>query len=916
MEEQRTIHLIDGSSYLYRAFYGVRRLSNSRGLPTNAIFGFAQMVLKVLREQRPHCICAVFDTPEPTFRHKMYELYKATRQKAPEELVEQIPYIKELLRFHGIPQLEAPGWEADDVIATLTRRAEDAGMHVVIVSGDKDLHQLIEAPRVIQWDPQRDKIITGKEVEERFGVTPAQIRDYLSLVGDSSDNIPGVPGVGAKTAEKLLKEYVTLDNLYSRVEEVSPASVRKKLSENKDMALLSRKLVTLEENLPLPKGPEDLVVASPSKEDLTRLYEELEFKGLLDSLRKEWSADAGSGATPEGASTSETAPTSSPKRARKDVIIRTDEQLAALIERLGKAERFSVDLETTSEDSMLAKIVGVSLSFEDHEAYYIPVAHTGPGSEGQLPRRKVLDALVPLLGQADKGKVGQNLKYEWVTLLRHGVKLNGIAFDSMVASYLLSPGSHTHKLERIALEHLGEGMISYEDVTGKGRDQIGFAEVDVARAAEYSCEDAEIAWRLAPVLGKKLRELHLDALYHTLELPLVEVLARMEYTGVLIDASGFEALSLDLEKAMDQKAQRIYEIAGEEFNIQSPKQLGAILFDRLNLPVQKKTKSGPSTDMTVLEDLAAEGHEIADCVIAHRSLAKLKGTYVDALPKLIHPETGRIHTSYNQTVAATGRLSSSNPNLQNIPIRSEEGRKIREAFVPAPGCVLLSADYSQIELRLLAHYCKDKRLVDAFHADEDIHRRTAAEMFMVPPERVNSDMRRQAKAINFGIIYGMGAFGLARQLRTTNTRAKAAIERYFQQYRGVKTFIDEVVRQAVERGYSETLLGRTRPIPEIQSRNQTIRRQGERLAVNTTIQGTAADLIKKAMIDIQRTIEERRMDTAMILQVHDELVFEIPEKELEAARSMVKEKMEGVWSLDVPLKVDMGEGMNWAAAHP
>lgn len=904
MEEKKIFYLIDGSSYLYRAFYGLKRLTNSRGMPTHAIYGFAQMLLKVIRDKKPNYVCAVFDTPHPTFRHDMYEPYKATRQKAPEDLGVQIPYIKDLLRYHGIPQMEMAGYEADDLIAALTHRAREEGLYVVIVSGDKDLHQLIDEPYIVQWDAQRDKVITAQGVEDRFGIKPSQMRDYLSLVGDASDNVPGVPGVGEKTATKLLKEWGSLDELLNHIAEVSPASLRTKLDANRDLALLSRNLVSFKDNLPASFRPEDFVLGSTQRPELMKLYEELEFKSFLEALRKE-----------QGAEAAAVVSSGMVKCARTDRIITNMEEFDDLIGRLEREERFSVDLETTSQDSMQAKLVGVALSWEDHRGFYVPVGHTGPNSERQLPESAVLEKLRPLLSRIEQGKVGQNLKYEWVVFKRHGIALRGIEFDTMVASYLLSPGGHSHKLERVSAEHLNEEMISYTDVTGKGRDQIGFSEVDVNRAAEYACEDAEITWRLAPVLHKKLRDLGLENLYRQLELPLIEVLAEMEYKGVLVDTAGFEALSLDLEKAMEQKADIIYRMAGGELNIQSPKQLAAVLFDKLGLPVMKKTKSGPSTDMNVLEDLAAE-HPIAEQVLAYRSLAKLKGTYVDSLPKLIHPETGRIHTSYNQTVTATGRLSSSNPNLQNIPIRSEEGRKIREAFIPAPGHVLLSADYSQIELRILAHYSQDPRLIEAFRRGEDIHQRTAAEMFSISPQQVNAEMRRQAKTINFGIIYGMGAFGLARQLRTSNAKAKKAIERYFQQYSGVKRFTEEIVSGACERGYCETLLGRIRLIPELQSRNRTVRQQGERLAINTTIQGTAADLIKKAMIDIHQDLEDKGLMTAMILQVHDELVFEVPEAELVAVRDMVREKMEEVWPLDVPLRVDMGWGNNWAAAHP
>lgn len=903
MGSKKTFYIIDGSSYLYRAFYALGRLSNSRGLPTQAVYGFVQMIQKVLREKAPDLVCMVFDAPGPTFRHQLYEAYKATRQKMPEDLVVQVPYIKRLVAYSGIPQLEQEGYEADDLIAALVRRARQEGIEVVIVSGDKDLHQLIEDPHVRQWDAQKDRMFTEEEVKEKFGITPGQMVDFLSLVGDSSDNVPGVKGVGEKTARQLLQEWGALEAVYENIDRVAPASVQKKLRENKDLAFLSRKLVTFPDDTPLAVELDALTPSRPLVKELLELYEELEFKTLAESLRKEWGAQAGGGNA------------RSSNARRRDRVIRRQTELMELAAQLKLQEAFSIDLETTSRDPMLASIVGVALSWEDHEAFYIPVGHTGKEAGPQLKTEEVLEVLRPLLESEKPTKVGQNIKYEWIVLRRHGISLRGIGFDTMVAAYLLDPGTQSHSLERIAAEHLGESMISYEDVTGKGKNQVGFEEVDIPRAAEYACEDAEITWRLMPVLRKKLRETNLEGLYESLELPLIEVLAKMEHRGILVDAQKLVKLSEEFDGMLAREAEQIYDLAKEEFNIQSPKQLSYILFEKLGLRVVKRTKTGPSTDVSVLEELALE-HPIAEHILQHRSLAKLKGTYTDALTRLIHPETGRIHTSFNQTVTATGRLSSSDPNLQNIPIRSEEGRKIREAFVPAPGHWLLSADYSQIELRILAHYSGDVHLCEAFRAGADVHRRTAAEMFGIPPHEVTPEMRRQAKTINFGIIYGMGPFGLAQRLRISQKTAKAAIDRYFERYDGVKRFIEEMTQKARERGFSETLLGRRRAIPELASRNRTVRQQGERLAINTPIQGTAADLIKKAMVDLELSLTGRGLRAGLLLQVHDELVLEVPVEELETTREVVREKMAGVWELTVPLQVDMGWGENWAAAHP
>jgi len=899
-DKQKTFYLIDGSSYIYRAFYAIGRLSNSKGMPTQAIYGFNQMILKVLRDEDPDYVCVVFDAPGHTFRSEIYEDYKATRQKMPEDLTVQIPYIKKLTGYHGIPQMEMEGYEADDLIATLTKWCRDHGLEVVIVSADKDLLQLVEDPHVRQWDPQKDKVFREKDVLDRFGVTARQMNDLLALMGDSSDNIPGVKGVGEKTAQRLLQRWDSLDGIFNHIYEVTPPAVRKKLQEDREAAYLSRQLVSFKEDIAVPGQLSDFVRSPVSLPNLMKLYMELDFSTLIESLH------AAHGDLAEGGIAQ------SVKAKRQQRIIKSEQGLAALVEDLAKQESFSIKLKTNSKDPMRARILGLAFCWRDDIAYYVPIGHVDADSERLLDTERAMEALRPILSHSKPGKTGHDLKYEWVVLKRHGIELKGIAFDAMVASYLLDPEKRSHRIERIAAEHLGEQMGSYPDV--KERDRIGFQQVDVQQAAEYACADANVTWRLAPVLKEGLAASNLSHLFNTLELPLIEILAGMEHRGILVDAKKLESLSIELEKAMDQKAAMVYQYAGEEFNIQSPKQLACILFDKLKLPIARKTKSGPSTDVNVLEALAAE-HPIAQQVLEYRSLAKLKGTYADALFNLIHPDTGRIHTSFNQTVAATGRLSSSDPNLQNIPIRSEEGRRIRQTFIASRGCLLLSADYSQIELRILAHYSQDQHLLDAFRENADIHRRTAAEMFGIPPHEVTQEMRRQAKTINFGIIYGMGPFGLAQRLYISNKMAKAAIDRYFEKYQGVRAFIDSVIETARKAGCTETLLGRKRPVPELQSRNRTIRQQGERLAINTPIQGTAADLIKKAMIDIDRALREKELKAAMLLQVHDELLFEVPREELDLARELIREKMEGVWHLDVPLVADMGWGENWTAAH-
>ncbi|MFZ2446890.1 MAG: DNA polymerase I [Syntrophobacteraceae bacterium] len=903
--ERKTFFIIDGSSYIYRAFYAIRRLTNSKGMATHAVYGFFTMLLKVMRERKPDYICVVFDAPGRGFRQDMFEDYKATRQAMPEEMVPQIPYIKQVVTYSGVPRMELAGYEADDLIATLVHWGAARGLDIVIVSADKDLLQLVEDPTIRQWDPQNDRLFTAEVVKERFGVTPKQMIDYLGLVGDTSDNIPGVKGVGEKTARKLLETWESIDAIYENLDRISPESLRKKLEGGRESAYLSRELVKLRLDVVIERGIEEFAPAPPMKKEMLGLCEELDFKSLLETLKREW-------AVPEEARPSAAKPPST----RTDHIIRTREELLRLLPLLDGKSLVSVEIETTSQEAMGSEIVAIALCFEDNVAYYIPVGHRGPDSECPLTAGEALREIQPFLSASPPAKAGQDLKFQWVVLRCNGIELNGMAFDTMIASYLLDPGNQSHALDRVAAEYLDETISSLTELTGRGKARIGFAELDVARAAEYGCGDVESIWRLVPVLRQKLEESGLMKLFEQIELPLTEVLAHMEYRGILVDSAKLENLAIEFQKALDQKAGLIFEMAGEEFNIQSPKQLGYILFDKLGLSVVKKTKSGASTDMAVLEELAAE-HPIADQVLVYRTLSKLKGTYADALPKLVRPKTGRIHTSFNQTVAATGRLSSSNPNLQNIPIRSEEGKKIREAFIAAPGNMLLSADYSQIELRVLAWYSGDRSLLEAFREGDDVHRRTAADVFGVGPADVTPEMRRQAKMINFGIIYGMSPFGLAQRLRISTKVARAAIDRYFERYSGVRRFIDEAVRKARELGYAETLLGRRRAIPELQSRNFTIRNLGERLAINTPIQGTAADLIKKAMIDIHRALMAGAFRTEMLLQVHDELLFEVPGSEMVRVQELIRNAMENVWEdLDVPIRIEMGWGSNWAEAHP
>ena len=886
----RRLYLIDGSSYIYRAYFAIPHLSNSRGLATNAVFGFTNMLLKVLREKQPDHAAVVFDARGPTFRKEIYPQYKATRAAMPDDLVPQIPLIKEVVQAFRLPVLEAEGYEADDVIATLARRFAAAGLEITVVTGDKDLTQVV-SDRVRLYDTMREKISGLAEVEERFGGPPERVAEVLGLAGDSSDNIPGVPGIGEKTARELILQFGTLENLLAHIDEVKGEKRRENLRRYGEQALLSRRLVQLVEDVPLAVDYEELALRQPDRQALTSLFKKLEFHKLL----QEFSSD--SRATGE-----------------KYHTVLDWAAFDALLEELRRAGRFCIDTETTSLNPLRADLVGLSFAVTPGEAYYIPVAHRYLGAPEQLPRAEVMERLRPLLEDPAVAKTGQNIKYDALVLRRAGVRLAGIEFDTMVASYLGNPAAKSHSLTVLAAEVLGHKMLTYAEVTGSGKKQIGFEEVEVERAAFYSAEDADMTLRLVPPLLQKLRETDQERLFREVEMPLLEVLAEMEWHGVRIDVDLLRELSRDLTAKLQALEKEIHTFCGGSFNIGSPKQLGEILFERLKLARGRKTKTGWSTDVDVLTKLAEE-HEVCARILDFRSLAKLIGTYTDALPKLINPDTGRLHTSFNQTVTSTGRLSSSEPNLQNIPIRSEEGVRIREAFIPAAGNLLLSADYSQVELRILGHLAGEPALKESFAVGEDIHRRTASEIFGVFPDMVTTEMRRQAKTINFGVLYGMSAFGLSRELGIGWREAQTYIDSYFARYPKVRVFIETKLAEAREHLYVTTLLGRRCAIPEIHSRNPAVRGFAERNAVNSPIQGSAADIIKVAMIRIGRRLVDEGLQTRMVLQVHDELVFDVPEGEVETVKALVREEMEQAVRLEVPLVVDVGVGKNWREAH-
>ncbi|MBW1742071.1 MAG: DNA polymerase I [Deltaproteobacteria bacterium] len=890
--KKKTIYLIDGSGYIYRAYHAVRHLSTTRGLPTNATFGFTNMLLKLLADRKPEHMAMAFDAKGPTFRHEQYEEYKANRPPMPEDLVVQIPYIKQVVEGMNISSLELSGYEADDIIGTLALAAEKDGFQVVMVTGDKDFKQLV-SPAISILDPMKDRTIDYAGLKEETGLEPSQWVDVMALAGDTSDNIPGVPGIGEKTAITLIKAHASLDGVFENLDQVSKPKLREKLTNFREQAFLSRSLVAINTEVPLPVELALMKVTGPDTNRLNHLFKDLEFQRLQKKF-----------------------PVKTDLSKKDYRVVLDDETLKRLCDELAQAETFALDIETTGKDPMQAQIVGLSFACQPNAASYIPLQHGYPGAPKQLDPGKTLATLRPLLENPKLAKVGQNIKYDWIVLMRHGIQLDGVVFDTMVASYLLNPTHRAHNLETIAAEYLDHAMISYKEVTGGGKDAKGFEEVPLEAAVPYACEDADVTFMAYEVLKPKLHKSGFDSLFKEMEMPLIPVLVDMEMSGICVDRGRLESASKDFEQQLHVLEDRIHAIAGETFNIQSHQQLGRILFEKLKLPIQKKTKkkTGYSTDVEVLTSLSVN-HELPALVLQYRSLAKLKSTYTDALVDMIHPETNRIHTSFNQTVTATGRLSSSKPNLQNIPVRTEEGRLIRAAFVPRKDWTLLSVDYSQIELRLLAHYSGDPILVEAFEQDQDIHSRTGAEVFNLLPAVITPEMRRQAKVINFGIIYGMSPFRLSKELGITHKMAKIYIENYFRRYEGVQRFIEETLEEAREAGKVTTLLGRQRWLPDILSRNRTAREFSERTAINTPLQGTAADLIKIAMVRIHEAFIQEGLKAKMLLQVHDELVFEVPSKELETVKECVTHLMEEVYPLRVPLKVDLKVGHNWAEVY-
>ncbi|MFW6140020.1 MAG: DNA polymerase I [Acidobacteriota bacterium] len=885
------LFLIDGNSILYRSYYAIRNLSNSKGFATNAIYGFLQTLRKIIKEEKAQYVGIAFDSKGPTFRHKIYPEYKAQRKPMPDDLVSQLPVLKKLLEALNIKVLERQGYEGDDILGTLAKKACKENIQTIIVTGDKDLYQLVN-DSVMIYNVAKESYLNQKSIEDNFGVPPSKVKDLLALWGDASDNIPGVKGVGAKTAKKLLKNHGSIDNIMDHPEKIKNPRIKENIKKSKSDIEISRQLVSINTELPIDFNLNEFTLKEPNCDQLIPLLQELEFSKLLSDYME------------------------NNNKIQKDYSLILDEnKLDELIAQIKKTKKVSIDTETDSPNPMEANLVGISFSLKPHQAFYLPLRHKYPGVPKQIPVHKALDQLRELLSDPNIKKIGQNIKYDCIILKREGTPIQGIDIDTMILSYLCSPNTGKHNLDSLAMKHLHVKTITYEEIAGRGKEEVTLDKVNVEKVMPYACEDADIALQLSFVLLKKIKDKKLKDLYQEIERPLIEVLTNMEIWGIRVDPEVLKEISQELEESIQILQKKIYDQCGQEFNLNSPQQLGEILFEKLDLPSSKRTKKTRrfSTSYSVLQELSSKYPVIKD-ILEYRQLAKLKSTYADALPKLIHKTTGRIHTSYNQTIASTGRLSSSYPNLQNIPVRGEWGARFRSAFIPSPNQLFLSADYSQIELRVLAHLSEDPELIKIFKKNRDIHQETAQKVFGEEASLFREEFRRRAKVINFSIIYGTSPFSLAKQLETSTSEAKKFIDLYFERHPKVLSFHEKCIKEAEEKGYSETMMGRKRPVPELKSKNKVIQQAGRRIALNTPIQGTAADLIKKAMIDIWNEIDKHKLRSKIILQVHDELVFEIPDPEQKQLEQMVKNKMENVLSLKVPLKVHLGWGVNWAEA--
>ncbi len=908
--KDKTLFLIDGSAIFYRAYFAFIRnpLINSKGENTSAAYGFINSLLKIIRDENPDYMAVIFDTKAPTFRHQMYDEYKSTRAKMPEELVAQLPRIREVTEALNLPSLEMEGYEADDIIGTLSKEAEEHGMNVWIVSGDKDLFQLV-SDRVKMYNPQKGSLpperLDRDGVIAKFGAPPEKVIDILALMGDSSDNVPGVPGIGPKTALALIEEFGSVDNVLSEAEKIKSKGTKAKILENIDKAKLSKRLVTLDLAVPIDFSLDAMKRGKINFEKAKKLFMELEFTSLLEQLARDSSELA---LIPE--SPIDALKASSGKA--EYICLDTPDKLRKALAELSQKKEVAIDTETSSLNPLLADLVGISLCGEAGTSFYIPYGHKN--EKRNIPSTLGKEILTEFFLNKKVQKFGQNIKFDLQVLHRAGFDIDPISFDTMLASYVINPSARLHNLNHLAFEYFNYNMQPITDLIGSGKKQISFAEIDIDKATFYSAEDADYTYRLRGVLAPKIDELKLNNLYYNVELPLIKVLAAMEEAGVRVDTSYLAAMSKEMDSLLTKLIRDIYIEVGEEFNINSTQQLSKILFEKLKLPTKGKTakKTNFATDVKVLEELAAV-HALPRLILDYRQLMKLKGTYVDAIPALVNCETGRVHTSFNQTIAATGRLSSTDPNLQNIPIRTEIGRQIRKAFIPRDeNHLIMSSDYSQIELRILAHFSEDRTLIESFEKGEDIHARTAAEVFGVNINQITPEMRRSAKTANFAVIYGVSAYGLSQQTELDVTQSKDFINTYFARYPGIKKYMDDTISFARKNGFVTTLFNRIRYLPEINAKNFQVRQFAERTAINTPIQGTAADMIKVAMIRIYNSIS--KMKSKMILQVHDELVFDVHKSELDELKAIVKDGMESAVMLKVPIVVDIGIGQNWLTA--
>jgi DNA polymerase-1 len=908
----KKLMLIDGHALAYRAFFAlpVDAFSTSKGELTNAVYGFTMMLLHALQTEKPDFIAVTFDAPAATFRHEEFEEYKAHRPPMREEMRGQMHRIREVVSAMNMPMFEVPGYEADDLIGSLARQASEQDVDTVIVTGDNDTLQLV-SPKVRVITPggysQRfsdAKLFDEKAVKEKYGIQPYLLSDYKALVGDKSDNIPGVSGVGDKTARELIQKFGTVEQIYKHLEEVESGRARKALEEQEEQAQLSKRLATIVTDAPITLDLEKCRTSDYDREEITALFRELDFRSLVQRLPQSDRAQA----------TQMTFFAQGPSPGEQSIAVTTEEELSSLVSEVSQAPRIAVDVETTSTDAMKADLVGISLAAEPGRGFYVPVGHLlAYGSHGQLPLALVAERLRTVFDDAQVAKIAHNAKYDLTVLKRHGMEVRGLNFDTMIAAYLLEPSRRGFGLKDLAWSKLGLEMRPITDLIGQGRDQITMAQVSIDDAAAYAAADADATLRLVDVLEAELRRREQWDLFRDVEMPLVRVLMDMEMTGVALDVDELKQISRAMHERIVELEEEIQGIAGHRFNISSTQQLGEVLFEELGLPMKARTKTGYSTRASVLEELRSE-HLIIELILEHRQLTKLKSTYVDSLPLLVNRETGRVHTSYNQTGTVTGRISSSDPNLQNIPVRTELGRQVRSAFVAQEGGLLLGADYSQVELRILAHISQDPNLLSAFARGEDIHASTASAVLEVPIGDVTPDMRRLAKTINFGIIYGMGEYGLAQRTDLSVEEARKFIDNYFARYEKVGQYIERTKKEARDNGYVSTVLGRRRYFPELQTESVAhtgIKRAAEREAINMPIQGSAADILKIAMVQLHSALRERRLDARMILQVHDELVLEVPREELKPVARLVRELMENAWKLDAPLKVDEKTGRNW-----